>query len=332
MGPDKRFFLTHDPITVVEALSLAGAAGTAAETVLTAVSTIADASKSALIYAEQKKAPAQLGDAAFGLCFTTAELAKEYTGRGVVGVCENPRAAFATLADRLHSVRPLNGDGVHADAQIGEKVDIHPSATIGADAVIGAGAQIGPNVVIGPGVELGVGSSIGAGTTIMCALIGDGFVGKPGARLGQAGFGFVETVSGLTSVPQVGRLVIGDAVEIGANTTIDRGALGDTTIGAGTKIDNLVQIGHNVQIGRYCVVAAQVGIAGSTIVDDGVMIGGQAGLADHLKVGGGARIAAKAGVMSDIPAGETWGGYPARPSRRWLKETAMLARLVKKKS
>ncbi len=332
MGPDNRFFLTHDPISVVDALASVGAPRDGAEGPLSFVSTIENATSDAIVYAETKSAAESLEAAMFGLCLTTTEFAAAYQGSGLVASCESPRAAFAELAARLHSPRVIEGDGVHPSAKIGANVRLHSTVTVAENAVVGDGAVLESHVVVGPGVEIGAGASISAGTIITCALIGEGFVSKPGAKLGQAGFGFAPTPTGVIAVPQLGRLIIGDNVEIGANTTVDRGALGDTKIGAGTKIDNLVQIGHNVQIGRHCVIAAQVGFAGSTVLEDGVMIGGQAGLADHLKVGAGAKIAAKAGVMSNIPAGATWGGFPARPMRRWLKETAMIARLAKKKS
>ena len=178
----------------------------------------------------------------------------------------------------------------------------------------GAGTVIGPTAVIGPDVRIGRNCAIGAGTTITHALIGDRVIIHPGARIGQDGFGHLPGVRGHDKVPQIGRVVIQDDVEIGANATIDRGAIRDTVIGEGTKIDNLVQIAHNVEIGRRCLLAAQTGISGSSVVGDYVMMGGQVGVADNMNIGTGASIAASAGVAWDIPAGKKYGGTPAEPA------------------
>ncbi len=168
--------------------------------------------------------------------------------------------------------------------------------------------MIGANAVVGPGTRIGRHGSIGAGCTIVCALIGDRVVVHSGARIGQDGFGFAMGARGHLKVPQIGRVIIQDDVEIGAGATIDRGANRDTVIGEGTKIDNLVQIGHNVVIGRHCILVAQSGVSGSTVIEDFAALGGQAGIAGHLHLGAGAQIAADAGLMNDVPAGERWGG------------------------
>ncbi|MBI4723880.1 MAG: UDP-3-O-(3-hydroxymyristoyl)glucosamine N-acyltransferase, partial [Rhodomicrobium sp.] len=164
------------------------------------------------------------------------------------------------------------------------------------------------------------------------ALIGNRVIVHAGGRIGQDGFGFAMGPSGHYKVRQIGRVIIQDDVEIGANTTIDRGALKDTVIGEGTKIDNLVQIAHNVVIGRHCVIAAQTGISGSTVLEDFVAMGGQCGLAGHIRIGAGAQIGAQSGVASDIPRGERWGGYPAKPMSSWAREVALLKRLAQRKA
>ena len=199
-----------------------------------------------------------------------------------------------------------------------------------AGAVIGAGTRIGHGTFVGPGVVLGAGCVIGAHVTLSHCMIGRRALIHPGVRIGQDGFGFVPTSAGPVKIPQLGRVIIGDDVEIGANTTIDRGTLEDTVIGDGTKIDNLVQVGHNVEIGRGCIITSQVGISGSCRIGDGVVIGGQGGLADHVTVGAGAQIAAKTGVMRAIAPGEVVMGYPARPIRHFWREIAMVSRLTRR--
>jgi UDP-3-O-[3-hydroxymyristoyl] glucosamine N-acyltransferase len=185
--------------------------------------------------------------------------------------------------------------------------------------------------VIGYRVAIGRGCFIGPGASITHALIGNGVIIHAGARIGQDGFGFAMSPAGHYKVRQVGRVIIQDGVEIGANTAVDRGALKDTVIGEGTKIDNLVQIAHNVVIGRHCVIVAQSGISGSTILEDFVAMGGQCGTVGHIRIGAGAQIAAQSGVTCDIPPGERWGGYPAKPMSSWAREVSLLKRLTKRK-
>ncbi|GEO84951.1 MULTISPECIES: UDP-3-O-(3-hydroxymyristoyl)glucosamine N-acyltransferase [Alphaproteobacteria] len=211
---------------------------------------------------------------------------------------------------------------VDPSARLEADVLVEPMAVIGADAEIGEGCRIGPGAVIGAGVKIGRGCTIAGGATVQSALIGNNVIIHNGARIGQDGFGYAPGPRGMLKIVQVGRVIIQDHVEIGANTTIDRGTMDDTVIGEGTKIDNLVQIGHNVRIGRHCGIVAQVGIAGSTKVGDGVMIGGASGVNGHITIGDGAQIAAMSGVLADVPPGERYGGVPARPLKDFLKDVA----------
>ncbi len=216
-------------------------------------------------------------------------------------------------------------------AVVPEDCAIGPYGIIEAGARLGRRCRIGAHTVIGAGVEIGEDCRIGAHVTVSHALIGARVVLHPGVRIGQAGFGFAPDPAGPVKVPQLGRVMIGDDVDIGANTTIDRGSGHDTVIGAGSMIDNLVQIAHNVVLGRCCILAGQVGISGSTRLDDFVMIGGQGGLAGHLHIGRGARIAAKSGLMRDVPPGATVSGIPAVPMTEFMRRAVALQRLVKKK-
>jgi UDP-3-O-[3-hydroxymyristoyl] glucosamine N-acyltransferase len=243
-------------------------------------------------------------------------------------------AAWARVATLFHPPPPTR-PGVHPSAVVGADVRIDPSAEIGPLAVIGDGAvigrrsRIGPLALIGEGVIIGADCRVGSHASISHARVGDRVYVYPGVRIGQDGFGFAVTDDGFLTVPQLGLVVVHDDVEIGANSTVDRGGMTDTVIGAGTRIDNLVQIGHGVQMGRCCVLVAQVGISGSTILEDFVQMGGQAGVSGHIHIGRGARVAAKGGVMQDIPAGGNMGGFPAQPARAWMREVAWLRRMTR---
>ncbi|MGV0878156.1 UDP-3-O-(3-hydroxymyristoyl)glucosamine N-acyltransferase [Martelella sp. FLE1502] len=252
-------------------------------------------------------------------------------------VSDNAQLAFARASALLYpaAMRPqsLVGEGeispqaaVDATAALETGVEVSPFAVIGARAQIGAGSRILSGAVVGADVKIGRNVTIGAQVSVTNALIGNNVIIHTGARIGQDGFGYAGSPTGMVKLPQVGRVIIQDEVEIGANTTIDRGAMDDTVIGEGTKIDNLVQIGHNVQIGRHCGIVSQVGIAGSVKIGDGVMIGGQAGVNGHLEIGSGVQIAARSGVLSSIEPGSRVGGIPARPMKLYLRELAELSR------
>jgi UDP-3-O-[3-hydroxymyristoyl] glucosamine N-acyltransferase len=248
---------------------------------------------------------------------------------------DDPRAALARVLEALYPPAPVEA-GAHPTAVIGEEAEVDPSAAIGPFAVVGAGAHIGAGARIGAHTVVGRGCRVGAGTVLHPhvtlydgTVVGERCVVHSGARLGADGFGFVPEASGLRKVPQVGGCRIGDDVEVGANTTIDRGSIGDTVVGDGTKIDNLVQVGHNCRLGRHVVVVSQVGISGSTRVGDGAVLGGQAGVQGHIEIGAGARIGAQSGVTASVPAGATVSGYPARPHREALRVQAAVFGLPK---
>ncbi len=218
-------------------------------------------------------------------------------------------------------------DGVHESATLDDGAVVEPNASVGPGARIGAGTVIASGACVGYRVHIGRNSYIGPGVSLSNAIIGDGVILHGGVRIGQDGFGFAPGPKGHLKVPQIGRVIIEDDVEIGSNSTVDRGALRDTVIGAGTKIDNLVQIGHNVVIGRMCVIVSHVGIAGSAELGDGVVLGGQVGIIGHVKVGSGAQIAATSSVRTDVPPGAKWGGTPAKPLSVWFREIATVQRI-----
>jgi UDP-3-O-[3-hydroxymyristoyl] glucosamine N-acyltransferase len=255
-------------------------------------------------------------------------------GRGTRIIVKQPLEKLLSLLPRLYPETPP-APGVAATARIGKGANLGERVSIGEYAVIGAGARIGNDVAIGAHSVVGEKATIGDGSRLWPDVtlypgvtLGRGVAVHSGARIGCDGFGYVFRDGVHTKIPHVGRCIIGDDVEIGANTTIDRGSIDDTVVGNGTKIDNLVHIAHNVRIGEKCLIMAQVGVAGSVTIGDGAILAGQAGISGHLSIGAGARLAAQAGVFGDIPAGETWSGYPARPHRESLRASAALFKLA----
>lgn len=249
------------------------------------------------------------------------------------------RAADPTLefqrAARLIVPEPEAPVGIHASACIADDAQVDPSASIGAGCIVGRDVSIGPRSVLHPGVVLYDGARVGADCILharsvvaAASILGDRVILHPGAVIGGDGFGFAGGEDGVrVKTHDIGRVVLEDDVEIGVNSTIDRGTLGDTRIGKGTKIDNLVMIAHNCQIGRNVLIAAQVGLAGSCVVEDGALLLGQVGVAGHLRIGKGATLAAKSGVTKDVPAGVAVFGYPHRPGDKWHKEMAAVRSL-----
>ena len=246
----------------------------------------------------------------------------------------DPYSGWARVAALFHPPPPVR-PGIHPSAVLAESAVVDPSAEIGPLVVIGANAVIGPRCRIGAGAVIGEAVTMQADCRVgPCASISHAILGArvyvyPGARIGQEGFGFATTPTGFLTVPQLGRVLLEDDVEVGANSTIDRGSAADTVIGAGSRLDNLVQIGHNVRMGRCCVVVAQAGISGSTVLGDFVVIAAQAGLTGHLRIGQKARIGAQAGVMSDVGAGLDVLGSPSQPVREFFRGVATLRKLAR---
>ncbi len=268
-----------------------------------------------------------------GVALVSPELAETPGRTAARVVVDKPHDAMLSLLALLYP-EPHHAPGVHSTvvigrgARIGEEVAIGPYVVIGEGARIGARSRLDAHVVVGAGVSVGEACHLYPGVTLYPGSeLKDRVRVHAGVRLGSDGFGYVFRGGRHDKIPHVGRCIVEADVEIGANTTIDRGSIDDTVIGAGTKIDNLVQIAHNVRIGRLCLIMSQVGIAGSVRVEDGAILAGQAGISGHHTIGAGARLAAQAGAFGDIPAGETWSGYPARPHREALRAQAALFKL-----
>jgi UDP-3-O-[3-hydroxymyristoyl] glucosamine N-acyltransferase len=273
-------------------------------------------------------------------CLVAPKFASQAPAGTAALVTAEPYRGFAKVLalfypDALKPKAARNGagalGGIDPSARLEDSVTIEPGAVIGPEAAIGSGTTIAAGTVIGYRVYVGRDCYIGPNATLTHTLVGNRVTIHSGASIGQDGFGFAMGRAGHLKVPQIGRVIIQDDVEIGANTTIDRGALRDTVIGEGTKIDNLVQIGHNVVIGRHCIIVAQTGISGSAELGDFVALGGQVGVVGHVKIGAGAQIAGSSNVRGNVPPGVRWGGTPAKPTRLWFRELTILRQLAERK-
>ena len=332
---DPRFFENRGPFdirTVCEAANLRLPDDADPAALVFDVAGLTQAASQHLSFFVGERGKHDLAETRAGWCIVGAKETATLPRGTVALAAASVPLAFAAVARKFYAFNEMDvrsGDAVHKTARLGAGVVLAPGVVIGACAEIGPGTRIGAHSVIGAGVMIGQDCEIGANASIAFSLIGDGVVVKSGARIGGSGFGFATSPRGHTRIPQLGRVILQDRVEIGANTTIDRGALADTIIGEGTKIDNQAHIGHNSSVGRHCIIAGQVGLSGSVTLGDFVVIGGQAGIADHVTVGDGARIAAKAGVTRDLAAGKDYGGFPAKPVSEWRREMAVLARSAK---
>jgi UDP-3-O-[3-hydroxymyristoyl] glucosamine N-acyltransferase len=297
---------------------------------ITGVNTLAEATASQLSFLANPKYLSQLDTTQAGAVLVSAEHVRPAL------TCLVSPAPYLDFARCVHLFAKPQGQfaGISDMAFIHPEAAIDPTAAIAPFVYVGPGAEIGPGVRIFSGTYIGERCVIGEDCVIYpnCSLMADTSIGKrvilhAGTVLGSDGFGFAQAASGMTKFPQIGRTVIEDDVEIGANTTIDRAALGETRVGRGTKIDNLVQLGHNVRVGRNCLLVAQVGIAGSTTLGDGVILAGQAGISGHIHLGDGCRIGAKSGVGQDVPPGQDMSGIPAMPHGAFLRASTILPKL-----
>ncbi|MET0605043.1 MAG: UDP-3-O-(3-hydroxymyristoyl)glucosamine N-acyltransferase [Beijerinckiaceae bacterium] len=342
---DPVFFAPAEPLTLARIVELTGAKpadGADLGKTVRDVQPIDRGAPGDLVFLDNPRYAIDLARTQATACLVAPKYAANVPGATVALVTPQPQHAFARVLMALYpaAARPQSMFGavgvapgaiVHPTARLEENVTVDPTALVGPSAEIGAGSIICAGAVIGPSVRIGRDCAIGAGVTVQHALVGNRVILHAGARIGQDGFGFAMGPGGHLKVPQIGRVIIQDDVEIGANTTIDRGHNRDTVVGEGTKIDNLVMIGHNVVIGRHCIIVGQVGISGSTTLQDYVVLAGQVGLVGHVTVGAGAKIGAQSGVIADVAPGARLLGSPARDSRQYLREVAVLSRLASRR-
>jgi UDP-3-O-[3-hydroxymyristoyl] glucosamine N-acyltransferase len=332
---DARFFARSGPHPLAAIATAAGGTAPAIERMFCGVAPLQSAGPDHVSFLDNRRYATALEHTMAGAVIVHPEMLKRVPSATIPIVTTAAYEGWARVAALFHPTPPAH-PGIHSSAVVAESARVDASAEVGpyvvieAGAEIGRGCRIGPFVSIGQGVTIGADCRIGAHASLSHALLGARVYVYPGARIGQEGFSFATTKNGFLSIPQLGRAIVEDDVEVGANTTIDRGSTHDTVIGAGSRLDNLVQVGHNVRLGRCCVIVAQVGIAGSTELEDFVQVGGQAAMAGHVRVGRGAQIGAQAGVISDVPAGAVLLGSPAQPRMEFFRQVAALKRIARK--
>lgn len=337
---DPRFFTLAGPFTLAHLAKVGGGelgAGADGGALVRDVAPLDRAGADEISFLDNRKYIDAFAASKAGACIVHPGFVSKAPAGMALLVSPEPYRTYALVAAAFYPESVPDGwvspaAIVDPTAVVGEGTRIEAGAVIGPRVEIGRGCRIAANAVIESGVVIGDACVVGANASLRCCVLGRRVIVYPGACIGQDGFGFAVGRDGFTKVPQLGRVIVHDDVEIGANTTIDRGSGPDTVIGSGCRIDNLVQIGHNVELGRGCVIVSQVGISGSTKLGDFVQIGGQAGLTGHLSIGTGAKISAQAGVMRDVEPGGTVAGSPAQPGREHWKQMALLERLTKKKS
>jgi len=334
---DPRFYSVAGPFTLAELADLCAgklAPGSESGRLIRDVASLAEAGPDHVTFLDNPRYAQAFAESQAGACIVHPDQASKAPAGMALIVTPKPYLAYARIAQAFYP-NPLPGPGiapsalVDPTARLGAGSRIDPGAVVGSRAEIGSECWIGANSVIGPGVVLGDRVRIGPRVSLSHCLIGSDVAILAGTSIGQDGFGYAQGPGGHVKVPQLGRVIIQDRVEIGANCAIDRGSGPDTVIGAGCIIDNLVQIGHNVRLGMGCVVVSQVGISGSVQVEDGVVIGGQAGIAGHLRIGRGAKIAARTGLIGDVPAGQVVAGFPAFPIKEFFRQVAVLSSLAR---
>ena len=334
---DQRFFNRLGPFTLTQLAALADAElvnGAEKGVEYVDIAPLDRADKTEVSFFDNRKYLGQFRASKAGVILVRPEFASEAPLQTVLLVSNDPYRAYAKVAQAFY---PFSAPKtfchpsavIEPSAKLGEKCEVGAGVYIGNFVEIGDRVKVGPNASVMDGVTIGDDVVIGANVTISHCVMGHRVTILPGTRIGQDGFGFAMSAAGHERVPQLGRVIIEDDVDIGANAAIDRGAGPDTVIGAGSKIDNLVQIAHNVKVGRGCVITGQCGISGSTKLGDFVSMGGQSGIAGHLTIGAGAQIAAQSGVIGDVSSGVVVGGLPARPRRDWLRATALLMKMAK---
>ncbi len=328
-------------MALAEIAAIAGAAVPqgAPDLLIESVASLEEAGPRDLSYMDNARYADALTATRAGLCLVSARFAPKVSAGTYALVVAEPYRTYASVLGRLYpdALRPgpvfgdkgvSPGSCVHPSARLEDGVTVDPGVVIGPGAQIGRNTVLAAGAVIGPNCRIGRDCSVGPHASVLHALVGNRVTLHPGVRIGQDGFGYALGQGRHMKVAQTGRVVIQDDVEIGANTTVDRGTTRDTVIGEGTKIDNLVQIAHNVVIGRHCIIVSQTGISGSTTLEDYVVLAGQVGVVGHLRIGAGSQIAGSSNVNRDVPPGSRWGGTPAKPVREWFREMTTLKSLA----